>query len=462
MSRGGLRAGGPLLRKDLAILRRSPLLVAILVIYPVALALMIGLALSSPPARPRVAVYDGVSPRSGRVEVGGRAVDIGAFTRQLTASVDPIGAASPAAAVAAVRSGRAEAAIIVPAAIVGQVQSLITEGVGSPTVRLVLNDRNPLEREVVASEIQTQVDQVQSAISKALLSTALADLHTLVAGGQLNFAGARVSLLGLRNTRSIIQRAIPLIRRAGLGPSLAPALVHVVDFATLATDGVSFASPVLGQLQSPLSIQRRELSAVSTPTASYAVAIAVAVSELFLALLLAAALLALERSEQVYARLVRGPVSAGVLLGEKVLLGALAAAAVSLIMSALVSVFVGLAWDHFELWLVALGVAGLAFAALGVALGALAREVAAASLLAILVGLPVAFLALVPATAVSSGLSHVLSVISLVFPFKAGLEAISNALTQTSPGIGWPLAHLAVLTAVYVVVGRLALIRFGE
>ncbi len=450
----------PLLLKDLAILRRSPLLVGILVIYPVALALMIGLALSSPPARPRVAVYTGVAPGRGSVVVGGQRVDIGAYTRELSASITPIDVSSAAAAVAAVRSGRAEAAIIIPADIVSQVKNLITQGVGTPTVQLVLNDRNPLEREVVNAQIQTRIDQVQSAISRALLTTAVGDLHTLVAGGKLSFAGANVSVLGLKNTRTIIQGAIPLIRRAGLGASLAPALDQVVDFATIAVEGVSFASPVLGQIQSPLSVQRRELSAVSTPTAAYAVAIAVTVSELFLALLLAAALLALERSEQVYARLVRGPVSAGVLLSEKVLIGALAAAAVTLIMSAVVSIFVGLDWNHFALWLAALALAGLAFAALGVALGALAREVAAASLLAILVGLPVAFLALIPSTAVSTGLGGVLSVISFVFPFKAGLEAVSNALTATSPGVGWPLVHLAVLVAGYWLVARLALVRF--
>jgi ABC-type multidrug transport system permease subunit len=457
-----LRPLGPLLVKDVAILRRSPLLVAILVIYPVALALMIGLALSSPPGSPRVAIYSGVTAGHGTIEVGGQRVDIGAYTRQLSASITPIDERSPAAAVAAVRSGRAEAAIIVPAQIIAQVQDLISQGVGAPTVQLVLNDRSPLERAVAEGEIQTRIDQVQSAISKALLATALGDLHRLVAGGELSFAGARVSLLGLRNTRTIIQRAIPLIRRAGLGASLAPALRQVVDFATLATDGVSFASPVLGQIQSPLTVQRRELTGTSTPTASYAVAIAVAVSELFLALLLAAALLALERSEQVYARLVRGPLSPGMLLAEKVLLSALAATAVSLVMSAVVSVFISLAWAHFELWVAALLLAGLAFAALGVALGALAREVAAASLLAILVGLPVAFLALVPASAVSSGLGQVLSVISFLFPFKAGLEAVSNALTQSGPGIGGPLVHLVLLTGVYLVAGRVALLRFAD
>jgi len=44
-----------LLLKDLQILRRSPLLVALLVIYPIVIAVLFGLALSGGPEKPRVA-----------------------------------------------------------------------------------------------------------------------------------------------------------------------------------------------------------------------------------------------------------------------------------------------------------------------------------------------------------------------------------------------------------------------
>ncbi len=474
---GGLRGGGPrgggarrgqlapvrwLALKDLAILRRSPLLVGILIVYPVALALMIGVALSSPAGRPKVAVYSGVTPSRAEVKIAGSQVNIAAYTRELSSSITPIPVRSAAAAVAAVRSGRAEAAIIVPAAIIGQIQALIRTGFGQPTVQIVLNDRNPIERELVNAQIQTRVDQVQTAISKALLGTALGDLHTVVAGGPLSFSGATINLLGLTRARSIVSGALGPITRAGLGPRLAPGLKQVINFADIASEGLSVASPELGKLQSPLTVDHRNLNGASTPTATYAVAIAVAISELFVALLLAASLLALERSEQVFLRLVRGPVGAGALLGEKALLSAGCAAGVTLAMSAVVSIFVHLSWDRFELWVAALLVAGVAFAALGVLLGALAREVAAASLLAILVGLPVAFLALIPATAVSSGVSHLLSVISFVFPFKPGLAAVANALTGTAPGIGLPLVHLFGLALAYGLLARLAIVRFGE
>ena len=52
--------------KDLQILRRSPLLVGLLVVYPIAIALMIGFALSSPPGKPKVAFYNEVPHGPGQ------------------------------------------------------------------------------------------------------------------------------------------------------------------------------------------------------------------------------------------------------------------------------------------------------------------------------------------------------------------------------------------------------------
>ena len=182
---------------------------------------------------------------------------------------------------------------------------------------------------------------------------------------------------------------------------------------------------------------------------------------MFVTMLLGAAMLALERSENAYARLVRGLVGPGALLSEKILLAAGCATAVTVVMAALVSLFVHLEWSRFELWIIALVLGGLAFGALGVAIGALAREVSAASLMAFLISLPVAFIALVPASAVSGTLKSVLDVIAFVFPFKAALQAIANAFSGAPPGMGLPLVHLAGLAIAFALLARLALARFA-
>ena len=101
-----------------------------------------------------------------------------------------------------------------------------------------------------------------------------------------------------------------------------------------------------------------------------------------------------------------------------------------------IGAFVGLEWSRVGQWLVALAFGGLAFAALGVAIGALAREVRAASLLSFLLSLPLAFLALVPAGAVAGGLYDAIRAISFVFPYKAALEALDAAVNRYLAGPG--------------------------
>ena len=69
-----------------------------------------------------------------------------------------------------------------------------------------------------------------------------------------------------------------------------------------------------------------------TPLDAFAVAVAVTVSLMFVTLLLAAGLLALEREEHAFARLVRGLVTRTQLLAAKIGLAALCALAVTLLM----------------------------------------------------------------------------------------------------------------------------------
>ncbi len=306
--------------------------------------------------------------------------------------------------------------------------------------------------------ITARASQVEQAVSKQVLKVAVTDLQTVLNGGTLQFAGQQIPLLGLRNTRAIVQGTL-----ASLPPTspLRTALKQVIAFADLTIGGFSFATPVIGSISSPLTIKQTELAGKTTPTASYAAAIAVIVSLMFVGVLLAAGLLALERSENAYSRLVRGLITPGALLSEKVVLAAGAAAAVTLLMSAFVSLFVHLDWARFPLWVAALGLGGLAFGALGVAIGGLAREVSVASLMAFVLSLPIAFVALVPGDAVSGTLGSILDAVAFVFPFRAALQAASNAFSGASPGIGWPLVHLAVLTVAFGALARLAMRRFA-
>ena len=190
----------------------------------------------------------------------------------------------------------------------------------------------------------------------------------------------------------------------------------------------------------------------------FGVEVAVVISLMFVTLLLAAGMLALEREEHAFGRLVRGLVSRSGLLVEKIGLAGLCAWALAAVMLAVLVGILDLGWSRTPVWLVALAFAAAAFAALGVAIGALTKEIRAASLLAFMLALPVAALALIPSGAVGGTLYDVIRIVSGAFPFKPGLDALDAALSGTS--ILTPLLHLAALTLAFGAIARLALRRF--
>jgi ABC-2 type transport system permease protein len=198
----------------------------------------------------------------------------------------------------------------------------------------------------------------------------------------------------------------------------------------------------------------------ATPLGAFAAAVAVAVTLMLVTVLLAAGSLALEREENAFRRLVRGLVSRTGLLVEKAGLAALCAVVVGLMLLVGLSLFVNLPWARVHLWVLALLFGSAAFGALGVAFGALTREVRAASLLAFMASLPIAVLGLVPSGAVSNGLYDAIRAISAVFPFRATLDALDSAL-GSSGDIVVPLAHLLAIGVGWVVVARVALRRFA-
>jgi ABC-type multidrug transport system permease subunit len=237
------------------------------------------------------------------------------------------------------------------------------------------------------------------------------------------------------------------------------ALTQVSRFARLAAQNLDVSKPILATIGSPVRVHTTVINGSRTPLDAFAAAVAVTVSLMFVTLLLAAGLLALEREEHAFARLVRGLVSHAQLLAAKIGLAALCAAVVTLVMLFGLAAFVGLQVARVPLWIAALALGALAFAAMGVAIGALAREVRAASLMAFGLSLPIAFLALVPSGSVATSLYDAIRVISALFPFKPALDALDAAISGGS--LGLPLLHLALLTVAFAALARVGLRRFA-
>lgn len=443
-----------LLLKDLRILRRSPLLVALLVIYPIAIALLIGFALSGGPGKPTIALYNDIPQERRSFDVAGERLNASEYLPDLLKSVDVVRADSRAEARRLVREGKVLGAVILPA----DITQKLSTGREQPTIEVLYNGEDAVKQRYVESVIRARMAEANVALSRRFQGATAGYLQLLLDGGTLSILGREVNILGLRSSQAIVRGAI-----AALPPDspLRTPLGQVAQFGGLAIDNLGVSRDVLRSVGQPVRVRQTIVGGRRTPLDTFAAAISVTVSLMFLTVLLAAGLLALEREEHVFARLARGLVSRLGLLVAKIALAALCAVAVTLAMLiALGGFFIELDWARFPQWLLALAAGAIAFAALGVALGGLAREVRAASLLAFLLSLPVAFLALVPSGAVSAGLYDAIRVISAAFPFKATLQALDAALNDADPGILRPLAHLAALAVAYTALARLALRRF--
>jgi hypothetical protein len=444
-----------LLLKDLQILRRSPLQAALLVAYPILIAVLVGFAISRGPEDPRVAFLNEV-PANTRINVGGAELPKSNVREQICERVECVFVDDRAEARSKVESGDVLAALVLPADLVNQINSLSTLTPGVPEVEVLVNEENAVKAELVDDRITSLLAQANLRIARRIGSEGSRYLGLIVNGGEFHLLGEAIPILGLRASARILHAVTPAVPKP-----LRPALAEVDEFASQARDNLDVAKPLIDRLAQPIEVNKVVVGGQSPPLEIFAIAVAATLTLAFVVVLLVAGSLALEREENAFPRLTRGLVSGGGLLGEKMLLGVAVGLAVTLLMLFGMKIFVPLEMGRVWLWVVAILFAAAALGAAGAALGAAAREVRAVSLLAFMVTLPIAFLSLVPSGAVSPTVFDAIRYLTVLFPFKPALEAITAALDEAGPGIGGPLLHLALLAAAYALIARLALRRFA-
>jgi ABC-type multidrug transport system permease subunit len=448
-----------LLLKDLQLLRRSPLVTGLLVIYPIVLAVLIGLAISRSPEKPRVAFLNQI-PESAGLSLG----ETGGFSqeearRRLCAKIECVPASSRAEVEQKVKDGEVLGGLILPEDFLNKLQAELSSNASEPaTVDVLVNEDDPLKAQIVDDRISSLLTQANLLLSDRIVDVAANYERILADGGdfEIPFLGETVHVLGLQRSEQILralERSLPPGQRAQLA--------EVSDFARLARQNLALADQLLASIRQPIAVDKQVIAGSIPPLDTFAVAVAAAVTLLFVTVLLVSGSLALEREENTFTRLTRGLVSRTGLLVEKALLGTGAALIVTLLLLAAITPFESIAWERIYLIVPAILFAGAASSALGLAIGAAAREVRASALLAFALALPVAFLSLVPSGTVGNGLLEVIHVIAGAFPFRPALDALSGALAASGPDLGVPLLHLGLLTVGYLVLARIALRRFA-
>ncbi len=446
-----------LLLKDLQILRRSPLVTVLLVLYPIAIAVLIGFALSRGPEKPRVAFVNQV-PSSEGFSLGGGELNKEAARSQLCAKVDCVDADSVAQARSMVQSGDVLGALILPRNLVDNLNSLKGLTASQPYVRVLVNEEDPVKAELVNDRIRSLITKANLKLSKAVVTTAAGYLDLVVNGGHLSLLGQSFDVLGLQKAGTILSA---LEAKLGQDNPYSGPLSDVIRFAALARQNLNLAKPILSSVAHPIVVHKQVVTGSPPSLDNFAIAVAATVTLMFVTVLLVAGSLALEREENAFPRLTRGLISQSGLLAEKVALGVVASLVVTLVMLAGLSLFVDIAWSRILAIAGAILVGGAAWAAFGAAIGAAAREVRASSLLAFMVSLPIAFLSLVPSGTVSVQLYDALKVFRALFPFAPALKALSAGLDPAAAGYGVAILHLAILTLAYGAIARLSLRRFA-
>jgi hypothetical protein len=449
-----MRAIRALLSKDLRILRRSPLMVALLVIYPLALAVLVGAVIADAGARPRVAFVDNDHlPESATI--GDLHIEIGDLLRSVKGEVSLV-PMSDEKARSALSRGDVVAVVIVPQGFLAELKGLLS----SPT--LTLETSRGAARDRVLREVQSVVFRLNLRLQNVLLQSNINYLRTLVRGGSAEFLGRKVTVLGLQQSVTKIQQV-----RGTLAPGDPndAQLAEIEHFASQTTLALGAAEGTLAATAHPV-----ELHEVVRPGRSYLLgsqlqSYALAVSLCFVGVLLAAGAIALERDENVIGRLSRGLAGASALVVEKVLLTAVVCTVLGVLLAVAFGVAVsvqgaggGQPWSRLPLLVPALVFAGASIGALGVLVGTLARELRTAAILALALVLPMIFLGVVP-----HELSPTAARVSDVFPFAPAAHVFSDVLFVSAPlgGLVSGLAHLFVLTLVFGGTARLVSSRLS-
>jgi ABC-type multidrug transport system permease subunit len=439
-----LRNAALILRKDLRVLWRSPLLLGVLLAYPLVIALLVGLVAGYANSKPRVALVDEDGLPSTLV-VGGETFHVDSTIRTVSNEVKLV-RLDKEEAERQLRTGKVVATITVPAGFIADLKGMVR----SP--KLVLRTTKGGVTPRVTQQVQALVYQLNRQLQSAFIDTNLEYVNLILHGGSGDFAGQRFDILGLDGSEDVLSE-LPR----------GPKLDQLRDFVSDARLALGQTDDALRATANPIELveaeDRGRTWALSAQVQAYAFALTIS----FLALVLAAGTIAAERDENVIGRLARGLVGLGQLVTAKIALAAVVALLVGLAIALAFGAIIELGgveggepWARLPLLAVGLALAGAALGALGAVIGAVSREARTASLVALLVVMPIVFLGLVPREVVASA-----GYVSDALPFAHAVRFFSSSLYDASPwaSVAREAAWLLGLTLVFGGLARLGMRR---
>jgi ABC-2 type transport system permease protein len=411
-----------LLGKDLRILGRSPALLATLVLYPLLVAIIVGLVVRYAGERPRLAFVD-EDGLPAVLEVGGESFDVPALLDEAAKDVELV-PMSRAEAERQLDAGKVLGILTVPRGFTRDIKSMVV----SPALVLRTPPGGLATRTV--EKAQAFVYTLNQELQQAYIGSNIGYVELLLEGGSGTILGNDFTLIGLAEARRRLEELT-----GSSDPETAAEAQELLEFLEQTTVAIQGVDDFLRATASPIELETERKGGravlLSTQVQAYALALTLA----FVALLLAAAGIASERDENVIGRLAGGLVRLGQLVFEKIALVAVVAGAIGLVLAVAFGVVVelgdvsgGQPWARLAVITVGLLLAAAAFGALGTLIGGLSRDARTATLVAFLAALPIVLLGLVPTGAVPAA-----GWISDALPFTHAAQFFASALGDTDP-----------------------------
>jgi ABC-type Na+ efflux pump permease subunit len=421
-------------------------LLGVLVAYPLVIALLIGLTAAYANAKPRVAFVDqdGIPHR---IAVAGQSFDVDRLIDDVAKNVEIV-RMSEGEAAKQLASGRVAAVVTVPPGFVSDLKGLVA----SPHLTLATGTGGITPR--VRQQMQALVYNLNLKLQQAFIKADIQYVDLLLHGGKGRVLGHDFSIIGLDGTKRLLAQLPASRQRAA-----------IEDFVGDARLALALTDNAIRATASPIVLDEAKGQGRTSLLSAQVQAYGLAITITFLGLLLAGGALASERDENAIGRLVRGLVGLGQLVLAKIGLAVTVALAVGFAILVGFGIAVeagdvhgGEPWQRIPLVLVGVLLAGAAVGAVGALVGALARESRTASLVGVLVVLPVVFLGLVPREIVPAA-----AWISDLFPFAHAARFFASALYDSSPWetVAREAAWLIGLAALFGVLARLSVRRLA-
>jgi hypothetical protein len=440
-----------LLAKDLRTLVRAPALLGAILLYPLLIAVLVGLVARFAADEPRVGFVD-LDGIPETVAVGGQRFDVSRLIAQVEDEVDLVPLSEDEAA-ERLRSGDTVATIVVPRGFVSRLRGLVRR----PELVLRITRGGLSGR--VERQTEALVYNLNRRLQGAYIEANLEYVRLLREGGRGSFLGNEFDIVGLEGAQTLLAE----LEGEAPTPATRARVEELQTFVREALLALDQTGETLQATANPIVLRLddagRRTWLLSAQVQAYALALTVAL----LCIVVAAAGIAAERDENVLGRLARGLVGLGELVAEKIALVALIGLGLGLVLALVLGLAIELAgsqafasWGRLPVLGLGLLTAGAAFGAFGVLLGVVAKETRAAALVALLVALPIVLLGLIPEVSVAP-----VRWLSAAFPFSHAVELFESTLYDTSPWatIARELAWLAALAAVFGGAARLGMRR---